>query len=80
MMADKADRLLENTSIGVIMVLLVFLVRFALQRSREHRMCDRMVHMARVAVAVLHLRMHVHPGHHEQPEGNPYEQNRAGPR
>lgn len=76
MMADEVDRLPDDTSIGVI---IVWLVRFALQRLRKHRMHDCMVHMARVSMAVLHLRMHVHPGHHEQPEGNPCEKGSTRP-
>ena len=74
MIAGEVNRLMDGARIGLIME---WLVRFALQRSREHRMSDCMVHMARVAMTVLDLRMHVDPGHHEQPEGGPEEQTRA---
>ena len=76
LMAGEVDRLMDGARIGLLMV---WLVRFALQRSREHRMRDRMVHMARIAMTVLDLRMHVDPRHHEQPERDPDKQCRAGP-
>jgi hypothetical protein len=76
MMADEVDRLMDGACISVIME---WPVRFALQRSREHRMRDRMVPMARISMTVLDLRMHVDPRHHEQPERDPEEQCPAGP-
>jgi hypothetical protein len=74
-MAGKVGRLMDGVRIGLIME---WPVRFALQRSREHRMRDGMVLMARVAMTVLDLRMHVDPRHHEQPERDPDEQGGAG--
>ena len=76
LMAGEVDRLMDGIRIGLIME---GLVRFALQRSREHRMRDRMVCMGRGAMTMLDLRMHVDPGHHEQPEGDPYEKDSARP-
>lgn len=76
MVAGELHRLLKDTSMGVIRM---WLVRFALQWSRKHRMHDGMVRMGRIAVIVLDLRMHVHPGHHEQPERNPEEKGSARP-
>lgn len=76
MMAGEVDRLMDGVRIGLIME---WLMGFALQWSREYRMHDRMVLMARATVVVLDLRVDVDPGHHDQPEGDPEEQGGAGP-
>ena len=67
MMGNGLDMLMCTARAGVIMLSEIL----ALQRGREDRVRDGVVHMARISVVVLHLRVDMNPRHHEHPQGHP---------